>query len=90
MSSISKSIGKLSILEELYLSGNQLESLPDEICTLPKLKILNIEENKLNSLPAKIGDMAVEELYADILLQRAYLAADGRLRQVQLVRRMRE
>ena len=38
-------------LEVLYLDGNYLEALPDAIGRLPKLKELNLSNNKLRSLP---------------------------------------
>ncbi|CAG8619504.1 9211_t:CDS:10, partial [Funneliformis caledonium] len=42
-------------LTELYLSGNSLSSLPDDIERLTNLKILHINGNKLQTLPAELS-----------------------------------
>lgn len=39
-------------LQELDLSSNELESLPDEMCFLVNLRKLKLEGNRLNRLPA--------------------------------------
>ena len=44
-------------LEGLYLSGNQLEVLPDDISSLGKLMGLRISWNRLTSLPESIGKL---------------------------------
>ncbi|XP_042874450.1 leucine-rich repeat serine/threonine-protein kinase 1-like isoform X4 [Penaeus japonicus] len=47
-------IGPLSVLEEVHLQDNRLDSLPDGIFTLPALQLLDVSNNKLSSLPYKI------------------------------------
>lgn len=42
-------------LTELYLSGNQLSSLPDDIEKLSNLRILHVNGNKLQTLPAELS-----------------------------------
>eukprot|EP00794_Sanderia_malayensis_P005582 gene5582-6271_t len=55
---IPSSIFELNHLEFLYLEGNSLHSLPDELfISLPKLKWLDLRKNKLRSLPASIGKL---------------------------------
>jgi adenylate cyclase len=45
-------------LYELYLSGNQLTSLPaDDIEKLSYLRVLAVNGNKLQTLPAEIGKL---------------------------------
>jgi adenylate cyclase len=42
-------------LEELYLSGNHLTQLPDDLFFLKKLKRLYVNGNRLGSLPPELG-----------------------------------
>jgi hypothetical protein len=42
--------------EELSAQGNELTTLPDEMCDMRRLRRLNVAENNLTSLPAKLGD----------------------------------
>lgn len=44
-------------LESLYLSTNNLTSVPDSIGTLTKLKVLNLYNNKLSAVPASITNL---------------------------------
>ncbi|MAN25546.1 MAG: hypothetical protein CME10_14880 [Gemmatimonadetes bacterium] len=50
-------VGRLSALESLHLSENQLTSLPAEIGQLTSLKELELYNNKLTSLPPEIGQL---------------------------------
>ncbi|ORY02700.1 hypothetical protein K493DRAFT_207938 [Basidiobolus meristosporus CBS 931.73] len=50
-------------LVELYLSGNQISSLPtDEIERLRSLRILHVNANKLHTLPAELGKIGKLEV----------------------------
>ena len=40
-----------SFLKEIYLRGNNLGLIPEELCSLPVLEILDLSENRLNNLP---------------------------------------
>jgi len=45
-------------LEEMYMSGNQLSSLPGELIeNLPSLRILMLNNNRLQSLPAELSGL---------------------------------
>ncbi|MFC1585352.1 Ig-like domain-containing protein [Fibrobacterota bacterium] len=52
-----ESFTSLILLEDLDLSGNQLESLPDSIGNLTELLRLNLSGNNLSQLPASIGNL---------------------------------
>lgn len=51
-------------LEELVLSGNNLQHLPDNLANMEQLKILRVHSNKLQSVPplARIGTLRVLDL----------------------------
>eukprot|EP01052_Picozoa_sp_SAG31_P032553 SAG31_NODE_3579_length_4102_cov_3.565326_4_plen_176_part_00 len=54
------SIGKLTDVEALILSGCGLEALPDEICQLPNLKLLDLSDNfSLKRLPAEFEKLSL-------------------------------
>ena len=42
-------------LVELYLSGNQLSALPDDVERWTSLRVLHVNGNKLKSLPADLS-----------------------------------
>ncbi|PKK77171.1 PP2C-domain-containing protein [Rhizophagus irregularis] len=42
-------------LTELYLSGNEISSLPDDIEKLTSLRVLHVNGNKLQTLPAELS-----------------------------------
>ncbi|XP_068424387.1 leucine-rich repeat-containing protein 27-like [Clinocottus analis] len=51
-----ESVLKNSLLKYLYLEGNQISSIPDSMFTsLPNLLWLDLRNNQIISLPAKIG-----------------------------------
>ena len=50
-------IGRLTALQELDLSRNQLTSVPAEIWQLTSLRELGLGGNKLTSVPAEIGQL---------------------------------
>jgi len=54
---LNPSIGKLTSLEFLKLSGNSLRNLPKEIGNLKNLKKLELNYNKLENLPEEIGNL---------------------------------
>lgn len=65
---ISPAIGKLGALTELDLGGNeQVRALPDALCTLPALRVLNLRYlPKLSRLPKRFAELAaLEELHLD-------------------------
>jgi internalin A len=57
-------IGKLRILQKLYLQKNELREVPIELWSLSKLQELSLSENELRELPAEIGKLrGVQKLY---------------------------
>ncbi|KAL6935260.1 hypothetical protein ACO0R3_001234 [Hanseniaspora guilliermondii] len=51
-------VNRMANLEELYMSGNQLTSLPGEfIENLPSLRVLMVNNNRLQSLPAELSSL---------------------------------
>jgi Leucine-rich repeat (LRR) protein len=60
--SLKAEIRKLTDLEVLDVSNNNLTGLPAEVGQLSKLKILNISNNPLTGLPREIGNLQNLEL----------------------------
>ncbi|CAM9128605.1 unnamed protein product [Hapterophycus canaliculatus] len=50
-------LGEMSQLLSLKLSQNKLRSLPSSICSCRNLEVLEANDNYLEKLPAKLGDM---------------------------------
>ena len=57
MAGLPESIGKLTNVTMLNLSGNQLTSLPESIGDLTNVTVLNLSGNQLTSLPESIGKL---------------------------------
>ena len=54
----------------------QVTVLPNEICQLPNLKVLNAGYNQLTELPEEIGDLSnLQELHFRAMLQTSCLLA---------------
>ena len=58
LSTLPESIGKLSSLQTLDLSWNNLTTLPESIGNLKSLAYLVLEANKLTTLPDSIGQLS--------------------------------
>ena len=57
---------QLTSLELLYLNGNQLASVPEEIGQLTSLSRLLLNDNQLTSLPAAIRDLRAAGCYVEL------------------------
>ena len=53
-------VAHLQELEELYLHENGLRSLGDSIASLPKIRVLSLGRNNIQSLPFAEDDMVLE------------------------------
>jgi hypothetical protein len=56
--SIPKELGKLTSVDKLCLSFNELEELPDEMVGMKSLKVLDLANNRFLELPKVIGLLA--------------------------------
>lgn len=80
---LSPRIRELGRLESLFLHGNQLSELPDEIGRLPELRLLQISYNRLERLPESISglrELRILKAYGNRL--RELPEAIGRLRRL--------
>ena len=50
-------LGKLNALRWLYLSNNNLKSIPDSVKRVKGLEVLKLNHNELEELPEAIGDL---------------------------------
>lgn len=50
-------LGKLEALKELYLSHNNLKTIPDSVRRIKNLEVLHLNNNELKKLPEDIGDL---------------------------------
>jgi len=57
LETLPKEIEKLENLEEIHLGKTTLKFLPDNICRLKKLRILNIYGSSLRTLPNCVGEL---------------------------------
>ena len=59
-------IGKLSSLQELDLSNNQIVNIPDTISKLKKLQILNLSKNQISIIPlASLEELTRLDLHSN-------------------------
>ena len=71
LTTLPKSIGEVSSLQELYLYYNQLTILPESIGELSSLEKLRLFSNKLTILPESIGKLSsLQELYLSFYICR--------------------
>ena len=51
------SLAPLTQLKDIYLSGNEISTVPDELSQIKALKLLYINNNKLVTLPTKLSEL---------------------------------
>jgi Leucine-rich repeat (LRR) protein len=50
-------IGNLQKLEELILSYNKIKTIPEALCYLQNLKVLEVNHNDIQDIPVEIGNL---------------------------------
>ena len=66
LTSLPESLGQLTHLQHLDVTGNQLTALPESLGNLLHLKKLYVDENQLMALPESLGNLLhLEEMHAD-------------------------
>src|SRR6266581_2647024 len=66
LTSLPESLGQLTHLQRLDVTGNQLTALPESLGNLLHLKKLFLDENQLAALPESLGNLLhLEEMHAD-------------------------
>ena len=63
LSTLPETIGKLSHLQQLYLSGNQLSTLPESVQSLKRLEKLFLHGNRGLGLPDEVLGPTIEEVF---------------------------
>ncbi|XP_039382076.1 leucine-rich repeat-containing protein 69 isoform X3 [Mauremys reevesii] len=74
---VPEEIGYMTNLRMLCLSRNQIGVLPDGLCKLRKLRILDVAGNKIQIFPVAMEDLMLMELYCEDnpLLQKQPVSA---------------
>ena len=84
LSALPDTVGKLTALQTLDLSGNQLSALPDAVGKLTALQILDLNDNQLSALPDAVGRLtALQFLHLNSNQLSALPDAVGRLTALQ-------
>ena len=66
LTSLPASLGQLTNLQHLDVTGNQLTALPESLANLTQLKKLYIDDNQLTALSTWLGNLhQLEEIHAD-------------------------
>jgi Leucine Rich repeats (2 copies)/Leucine Rich Repeat len=66
VTSLPASLGQLTNLQHLDLTGNQIISLPPSLGNLVQLKKLYLDDNQITSLPPALGNLInLEEIHLD-------------------------
>src|SRR6266487_4112539 len=66
LTALPESLGQLTHLQQLDVTGNQLTALPESLGNLLHLKKLFLDENQLAALPESLGNLLhLEEMHAD-------------------------
>ncbi|KHN84421.1 CCR4-NOT transcription complex subunit 6-like [Toxocara canis] len=81
---VSPGLWQMTSLTALFLNGNALTRIPNEISQLVNLTMLDLSFNKLRSLPAELGDMiSLCHLYLNSNLLRVLPYELGKLFRLQ-------
>ena len=84
LTELPETLGQLTQLKSLDLSGNQLEALPESLGQLTQLQWLHLGENQLTALPESLGQLTqLRELYLGTNQLEALPESLGQLTQLQ-------
>jgi Leucine-rich repeat (LRR) protein len=81
-----QTMASLPNLRWLTLTVNQLEYLPDDICSLERLEGLQLAKNKIKKLPDRIGDLNLKfiTLYSNEIIEIPESFFDLKLKKLNL------
>src|SRR5258708_34003059 len=66
LTSLPVSLGQLTNLQQLDLTGNQITSLPESLGNLIRLKKIYLDGNQITSLPESLGNLIqIKEIQLD-------------------------
>ena len=84
LTELPESLGQLTRLQSLKLSGNQLLTLPESLGQLSRLRLLDLSHNRLTTLPESLGELKqLQQLYLTHNQLTSLPESLGELKQLQ-------